>query len=38
MLIVGTVDSPEEAYEFQFITKLFILGNRSRELAKQIRK
>lgn len=38
MKIVGIVNSKEEAFEIQGIAKRFILGNRVRELAKQIRK
>lgn len=38
MLIVGTVSSPQQAMEIQRIAKLFVVGNRIRELARQIRK
>lgn len=38
MLIVGVVNSPEEAMEIQFITRLFVVGNRMRELAKKIKE
>ena len=33
MMIVGQVSTPEEAKEIEFITKLFIVGNRARILA-----
>ena len=38
MLIVGTVDSPQEAREIQEIAKRLVVGNRFREVAKRIRK
>ena len=38
MLLVGTVNTPQEAKEMQDIIKRFLIGNRARFLAKQIRK
>jgi len=32
MMIVGQVSTPEEAKEIEFITKLFVVGNRVRSL------
>ncbi len=34
MLIVGQVTDKEEAKEISFIAKLFVVGTRARELAK----
>ena len=38
MLIVGQVSSPEEAKEVEFIAKSFIVANRIRALALQLRE
>ena len=38
MLIVGMVNTPQEAMELQDIVKRFVVGNRARFLAKQVRK
>ncbi len=35
MLIVGQVTDKEEAKEISFIAKLFVVGTRARELAKE---
>ena len=35
MLIVGQVSSQEEANEITFIAKLFVVGQRARDLAHQ---
>ncbi len=35
MLIVGQVNSKEEANEISFIAKLFIVGQRARDLANE---
>jgi hypothetical protein len=35
MLIVGQVDSKEEANEITFIAKLFVVGQRARYLAQK---
>ena len=32
MRIVGQVSTPQEAYEIEFITKTFVVGNRARDL------
>ena len=37
MLIVGTVTSKAEAQEIEFIAKLFVVGNRARDLASNIK-
>ena len=33
MMIVGQISTPEEAREIEFITKLFVVANRARQLA-----
>jgi len=33
MMIVGTISSPEEAKEMEFIAKTLVVGNRARVLA-----
>ena len=38
MLIVGQVDSKEEANEITFIAKLFVVGQRARLLAQEYKK
>lgn len=38
MLIVGTINSKEEAMEIQGIAKLFVVRNRAKVLGKQSRK
>ena len=38
MLIVGQVDSKEEANEITFIAKLFVVGQRARLLAQENKK
>jgi len=38
MMIVGQVSSPEEANEVEFIAKSFVVGNRARALALQLRE
>lgn len=38
MMIVGQVSTPEEAKEIEFITKSFVVGNRARALALQLRE
>jgi hypothetical protein len=38
MMIVGQVSSPEEATEVEFIAKSFVVANRARVLALQIRE
>ena len=35
MMIVGQVSSKEEANEINFIAKLFVVGQRARDLARQ---
>jgi hypothetical protein len=35
MLIVGQVNSQEEANEITFIAKLFVVGQRARDLARE---
>jgi hypothetical protein len=35
--IVGQISSKNEGYEIESITKSFVVGNRARELAKQIK-
>ena len=35
MMIVGQVSSKEEANEITFIAKLFVVGQRARDLARQ---
>ena len=35
MLIVGQVNSKEEANEITFIAKLFVVGQRARDLAQE---
>ncbi len=35
MLIVGQVSSQEEAREITFIAKLFVVGQRARQLARE---
>jgi len=37
MRIVGQVTSQQEAYEIEFITKAFVVGNRARALARTLR-
>lgn len=37
MIIVGQVSSREEANEITFITKLFVVGQRARDLAREIK-
>ena len=37
MMIVGQVSSEEEAQEITFIAKLFVVGQRARVLAHQIK-
>lgn len=36
MLLVGLVSTPEQAKELEYITKLFIIGNRARVLSQQV--
>jgi hypothetical protein len=38
MLIVGQVNNQEELNEITFIAKLFVVGQRARELANEIKK
>jgi hypothetical protein len=38
MMIVGQVSSPEEATEVEFIAKSFVVANRARILALQLRE
>ena len=38
MMIVGQVSSPEEATEVEFIAKSFVVANRARALALQLRE
>jgi hypothetical protein len=38
MLIVGQVSNKEEANEISFIAKLFVVGQRARELANDKKK
>ena len=38
MYLVGLVSSKEQAMELEYSTKLFVVGNRARKLAQQIRK
>jgi len=38
MLIVGMINTRQEAMEIQDIAKRFVIGNRARFLAQQIRK
>jgi hypothetical protein len=38
MLIVGQVSSKEEANEITFIAKLFVVGQRARDLAQETNK
>lgn len=38
MLLVGMVNTRQEAMELQGIVKRFVVGNRARFLAKQIKK
>ncbi len=35
MMIVGQVSNPEEAKEITFIAKLFVVGQRARDLARE---
>jgi hypothetical protein len=38
MMIVGQVSTPEEATEVEFIAKSFVVANRARVLALQLRE
>jgi hypothetical protein len=38
MLIVGQVSSKEEANEITFIAKLFVVGQRARDLAQETKR
>ena len=38
MMIVGEVSNKEEAKEITFIAKLFVVGQRARVLAKQLKE
>jgi hypothetical protein len=38
MKIVGQISSSDEAEEIEFITKSFVIGNRAKDLASQIKK
>ena len=38
MIIVGQVNNKEEANEISFIAKLFVVGQRARDLAQQNKK
>ena len=38
MLIVGQVSSQEEANEITFIAKLFVVGQRAKELAQETKQ
>ncbi len=38
MMIVGQVNNKEEANEITFIAKLFVVGQRARYLAREIKK
>jgi len=38
MLIVGQVNSKEEANEITFIAKLFVVGQRAKELAQETKQ
>ncbi len=38
MMIVGQVSGPEEATEVEFIAKSFVVANRARALALQLRE
>lgn len=37
MLIVGQISSPQEAKEMEFVTKVFVVGNRARILAQRLK-
>jgi len=38
MKIVGQISSIDEAEEIEFITKSFVIGNRAKDLASQIKR
>jgi len=38
MIIVGQVSNREEANEITFIAKLFVVGQRARDLARDLKK
>ncbi len=38
IMIVGQVSTPQEAKEIEFITKSFVVGNRARTLAQQLKE
>jgi len=38
MKIVGQISSADEAEEIEFITKSFVIGNRAKDLASQIKR
>ena len=35
LMIVGTISTPQEAKEIEFITKSFVVGRRARHIAHQ---
>jgi hypothetical protein len=37
MLIVGQISSQKEAMEMEFVTKVFVVGNRARVLAQRLK-
>jgi len=37
MLIVGQISSQQEAKEMEFVTKVFVVGNRARVLAQRLK-
>jgi hypothetical protein len=36
MMIVGSISSPQEAKEIEFITKSFVVGRRARHIAHKL--
>ncbi|MFH1101594.1 MAG: hypothetical protein V1726_06135 [Methanobacteriota archaeon] len=38
LMIVGQISTPEEAKEIEFITKSFVVANRTRILAQRIKE
>jgi len=38
MLIVGLVATPQEAYEMQFIARVFVVAKRTKALALEVKK
>ena len=37
LMIVGTISSPQEAKEIEFITKSFVVGQRAQHIAHQLK-